>query len=85
MSVSRTSKKPAVSKDSRVDYALAAKKVKASIDDVNTNIHQLDGSTVDGSGIVVTVNTELDKVASARQPNAKVESAKQLFANYRNR
>jgi hypothetical protein len=35
--------------------------------------------------IVLTVNPKLDKAASTEKLNAKAESAKQMFANYRNK
>jgi len=35
--------------------------------------------------IVLTVNPDLDNVASPEKLNAKAEAAKQMFANYRNK
>ena len=37
------------------------------------------------NGVVVTVNPKLDALISLENMNAKAQSAKEMFANYRNK
>lgn len=89
MSLSKTSGKQAVSKSSRVVHV--AGHVKGENGNAHVSIAAVDNpatkvtALMDANSTVLTVNPKLDKVASEEKLNAKAESAKQMFSNYRNK
>ena len=97
MSLSKASGKQSTSKSSRAVRVVGAVKTETGGDHIysvaaNIPYHtKLRNPAAKGKAfteanlIVLTVNPELDKAASAEKLNAKAESAKQMFANYRNK
>jgi len=77
MSLSKTLGKQAVSKSAKAANIPYNSKLRNSATKVKTFIET--------DLIVLTVNPELNKIAATGKLNAKAESAKQLFANYRNK
>ena len=73
MSLSKTSGNQAELKQTRAARPRSGNVVAKTAAFNNTNM------------IVLTVNPKLDEIASAENLNAKAESAKQMFANYRNK
>ncbi len=84
MSLSKTSQKQAVSRNSNTIPRATAFSADAGVAlsapyNPKTIIHK--NAFDDSKLIVLTINPDLDKVSAT--PNAKAESAKQLFASYR--
>jgi hypothetical protein len=50
-----------------------------------SNLTSFDEAFTETSSIVVTINSKLCNITSSEKLNAKAESAKQMFANYRNK
>jgi hypothetical protein len=97
MGLSKASRNQATSKHSRTAHVAGGVKVEAGSDHIygitantsyNSKLRNLNAKPKafnEASLIVLTINPELDKVASPEKPNAKAEAAKQMFADYRNK
>lgn len=85
MSLSKISRKQAVSKNSatvRIGGSIKVETVGGSAYSIATTKA---AAFTEANSIVLRVNPKLDKIASAETLNAKAESAKEMFANYRNK
>jgi len=89
MSLSKTSGKRAISKSSTAVGIGARVHVETGSSGVYSPAVNSPSTKVTAftevNSIVLTVNPELDKVISEERRNTKAESAKQMFANYRNK
>ena len=97
MSLSKVSRKRAISKSSVDVHFAGAVKAKTGSENTynvaanipyNTKVRNPAAKAkvfTESNLIVLTVNPELDKAASEEKLNAKAESAKQMFSDYRNK